>query len=202
MWIIPSSQLTHLDHGLQFQSQPWTWFSTCEPHPQIPAWKDSVGENWGSWKAGSPSGARIQEGRKHFWTQSSEVRVNKGSDIQEAKIGWRNIRFPEGGTHGKSRFQAQEMRIRSKSLPDARGAACQELGVQARNERAVGSAAQPCGMWSCSRQKYQHKGGKHKRPRAVQRAFAPSMWAKPLSMSPLPIPDHVAHNFLVSWWWF
>ena len=53
--------------------------------------------------------------------------------------------MPEGGIHGKSRFQAKEMRIGSKSLPNARGAACQELGVQARSERPVGSAAHPCG---------------------------------------------------------
>lgn len=153
----------HLDHGLHFQSSLEPDLAPVNPilRSQL---KKTVGK-LSSWKAGSRvvPGSRKAENTSEEDTVIYEVRVNKGSDIQRQNR-VKKYKVPRGGTHGKSRFQAQEMRIRSKSLRDARGQHVRSLGVQARNERPVGSAAQPCGMWSCSRQKYQHKSGKHKGP--------------------------------------
>lgn len=202
MWIIPSSQWIDT-------SGSWSPFSSPSLEPDLepvnsssdPSLKRLCGGKLGQLKGRVP-GWCPDPGRQKtlqdtvIWRQGKQGIRYSGSQNRVKKY-----KFARRGNTWQVKIPGQGDENKEQKFTKCQGVACQELGVQARSERPVGSAAQPCGTWAAA-DKHRHKTCKHKTAQTVQMAFAPSMWAQPLSMSPFPFPDHVAHNFLVSWWWF
>ena len=142
-----------------FQSQPWAWFST---HASDPSLIRQCGGKLGQLKGRVPGWCQDPGRQKTLqdiviWGQRKQGITYSGSQkrVKKYKVAIR-------GNTWQVKTPGQRDENKEQKFTKSQGTACQELGVQARSERPVGSAAQPRGTWSCSRQKHQHKTCKHR----------------------------------------